>query len=248
MQAMILAAGLGTRLQPLTHTLPKALVPVLKKPALEWQIRRMQKIGVDSLAVNVHCHARQIVEFVQQYRAFPVITLFSESQILGTGGGLLNTRDYWRNQSFFLHNVDVFSSVDLLQVYHQHQAQQNLVTLLTQDRESQTKFLVDEGNYVCGIHYHETREYRLLRNPRSSLKELAFSGIHVIQPQIFPLIEQTGHFSIIDVYLHLSEKKYAIRSFDIGNVYWKDIGTIKKLKSLEEDWPRHPELQKCYEN
>ena len=101
MQAMILAAGMGTRLQPLTHTLPKALVPVLKKPALEWQIRRLQKIGVDSLAVNVHCHARQIVEFVQQYRAFPVITLFAESQILGTGGGLLNTRDYWRNQSFF---------------------------------------------------------------------------------------------------------------------------------------------------
>ena len=111
---------------------------------------------------------------------------------------------------------------------------------------SRTKFLVDEENFICGIHYHDRPEYRLLRIPRGSLKELAFCGIHVIHPRIFPLIEQSGRFSIIETYLHLSEKNFPIRSSDIGNAYWKDIGTIEKLNMLEEDWPRHPQLRECY--
>ena len=246
MQAMILAAGLGTRLQPFTNSLPKALIPVLQKPALGWLVQRLQKIGVDSIAINIHSHAHQIKNFVRQRPDYPKITLFHEPHILGTGGGLLNTRHFWQNQSFYLHNVDVFSSVDLLQVYHQHQAQQNLATLLTQDRMSQTKFLVDEENYICGIHYHGRQENCLLRNPRGNLKEFAFCGIHVIQPQIFPLIEQCGRFSIIETYLHLIEKNFPICSFNIGNAYWKDIGTIERLRMLEEDWPHHPELQECY--
>ena len=246
MQAMILAAGLGTRLRPLTDSLPKALVPVMQKPALEWQIRRLQKIGVESIAINTHSHADQVESFVRQRPAFPAITLFPEPQILDTGGGLLDTKDFWRNQSFYLHNVDVFSSTDLLQAYHQHQTRQNLATLLTQDRMSRTKFLVDEENFICGIHYHDRAEYRLLRKPWGSLKELAFCGIHVIHPRIFPLIEQSGRFSIIETYLRLSEKNFPIRSFDIGKAYWKDIGTMAGLNMLEEDWPHHPRLQECY--
>jgi len=247
MQAMILAAGLGTRLRPLTDAVPKALVPILQTPALEWLIRRLEKIGVTAIAINTHHFAKQVEGFVEQRVSESQITLFREAEILGTGGGLLNTRNFWKPASFLLHNVDVFCAADLLRVYHHHEAQHNLATLLTQDRTSQTKLLVDEKDYICGIHYYKTQKHHLLRKPHGVLKELGFSGIHVIRPEIFPLIQQSGHFSIIESYLDLSKNGYPIRSFDIGNAYWKDIGTLEKLNALEQDWQKMPLLQACYE-
>ncbi len=247
MQAMILAAGLGTRLHPLTDSVPKALVPILETPALEWLIRRLEKIGVTSIAINTHHFANQLEKFVEQRVSESQITLFPEAEILGTGGGLRNTRNFWKPSSFFLHNVDIFCSADLLRVYQHHEAQHHLATLLTQNRNSQTKLLVDEKDYICGIHYYKTQKHHVLRKPDGALKELGFSGIHVIRPEIFPLIQQSDHFSIIESYLDLSEKGYPIRSFDIGNAYWKDIGTLEKLKTLEKDWQKMPLLQACYQ-
>lgn len=245
---MILAAGLGTRLRPLTESLPKALVSVHNKPALYWHLRRLQHSGVTDFAINTHYRGEQIQAFVHQDPAAPQVTLFPEQEILGTGGGLLKTRNFWQPQSFLLHNADVFCTANLLESYAAHIRQNNLATLLTQDRASQTKFLVDENHYICGIHYYKTQEYRLLRKPLGMLEELGFSGIHVIDPKLFPLITETGNFSIIACYLRLIQKHHAIRSFNIGDAYWKDVGTLEKLHALEKDWENQPQLRLCYEN
>ena len=248
LQAMILAAGFGTRLKPLTDSLPKALVPVCKKPALYWHLRRLQKMGVTHFAINAHSLAPQIQTFVQHDPARQDITLFVEQEILGTGGGLLNTQNFWQEQSFFLCNADIFCTANLLAAYHEHQRANNLVTLLTQDRPTQTKWLVDEQNNICGIHYHKTQDYRLLRPPTGALKEQGFSGIHVIHPDIFSLMTESGNFSIIDCYLRLIQNQHPIRAFDIQAAYWKDIGTLEKLQALEADWQTHPHLRLCYES
>ncbi len=252
MKAMILAAGLGTRLRPLTDRMPKALVPIHRVPALEWGIRRLHHIGVESIIINTHYLAEQVEAFVKQRQAsIPELTLSFESEILGTGGGILPTQSFWGEQPFLLHNVDIFSSVDLLAAYqqhqHYHQEQQGLATLLTQNRVTQTKLLIDEGNFLCGIHYYKTGNYRLVRTPQGKLQEHGFTGIHMISPKIFPWIKETGTFSIIDCYLRLTAEGKPIRTFDIGNAYWKDIGTPEKLAELEQDWQNHPCLRKCYE-
>ncbi|MBF0276830.1 MAG: NTP transferase domain-containing protein [SAR324 cluster bacterium] len=246
MKAMILAAGFGTRMRPLTDSVPKALVPIFNIPALEWLIQRFELIGVDSIAINTHYFAEQVESFVKQRKSSTQIELFKESKILGTGGGLLNTRGFWKTASFFLHNVDVFCSADLLRIYQKHEEQQNLATLLTQDRSSQTKLLVDEEEYVCGIHYFKTKQRIVLRKPKGELRELGFNGIHLIRPDLFSLVRCSGHFSIIDSYLALCKGGSPIRSFDIGDAYWKDIGTLEKLNSLECDWQKNPELRACY--
>lgn len=248
MQAMILAAGFGTRLQPLTHSLPKALVPVCEKPALYWHLRRLEKIGVTRFAINVHYLAPQIQSFVRQDPACGNITLFVEQEILGTGGGLCNTQSFWQEPSFFLHNADIFCTANLLAAHEEHQRTHSLVTLLTQDRPTQTKWLVDEQNHICGIHYHKTQTYRLLRTPQGELKEQGFSGIHVIHPKLFWHMKESGNFSIIDGYLRLIENRHPIRAFDIQDSYWKDIGTLEKLQALEEDWATQPHLRLCYES
>ncbi|MBF0286373.1 MAG: nucleotidyltransferase family protein [SAR324 cluster bacterium] len=247
MKAMILAAGKGTRLQPLTNSLPKALVPVAQNTALEWAIRRLEKMGITAIAINTHYLAHQVEEFVKKRSSNrSKLTLFPEREILGTGGGLLNTRNFWNDQSFILHNVDVFCSADLSAIHHRHEQQQDIATLLTQNRSTQTKLLIDEQDYICGIHYYKTQEYRLIRKPHGALKEQGFNGIHVIKPDLFPMIQESGEFSIIDCYLRLSAENIPIRSFDIGNAYWKDIGTIEKLEALEADWKKDSSLRACY--
>ncbi len=247
MKAMILAAGKGSRLRPLTDSLPKALVPISQIPALEWAIQRLEKIGIDTIAINTHYLAHQVEAFAEKRLSTGAkLTLFPEENLLGTGGGLLNTRNFWDNQSFFLHNVDVFCSANLLEIYHRHEQQQNIATLLTQNRPTQTKLLIDEQDYICGIHYYKTQEYRLIREPHGTLKEQGFNGIHIIRPDLFPMIRESGDFSIIDCYLRLCSENIPIRSFDIGNAYWKDIGTVEKLAELEADWKKYPHLRACY--
>lgn len=236
---MILAAGMGTRLRPLTNSIPKALVPIQNKPALEWIIYRLKRVGVDSIIVNTHYLQDQIAEFIQQYaytHSLPSLKISHEPTILGTGGGLLKTKDFWDDQPFILHNVDIFSTADLAMAYQDHQNKNALATLLVQDRQEQTKLLIDEENFVCGIHYYRNQHSRIVRSPCGQLRKLGFCGIHVINPEIFPYINETGEFSIIDTYLRLAHDHKAVRCFDIGNAYWKDIGTLEKLNELERDW------------
>ncbi|MGK5095202.1 nucleotidyltransferase family protein [Deltaproteobacteria bacterium TL4] len=247
MKAMILAAGKGTRLQPLTLNTPKALIPIANHPALEWGIRRLDKIGVQSIIINTHHHSEQLEAYVRQHQGHsPELTLSNEDQILGTGGGLLKTKDFWDPDPFILHNADIFSTADLLSAYRYHKKQQNLATLLTQDRVTQTKLLIDEQQFICGIHYYKTENYQMLRAPQGAITEQGFCGIHVISPQIFSLIQEVPPFSIIDCYLRLIQENHPLRAFDIKNAYWKDMGTPRCLEELEADWYRYPAIQECY--
>jgi len=248
MQAMILAAGKGTRLQPLTDSCPKALVPIKGKSALEWTIQRLYQVGIRSIIINTHYLSDQIAAFVEQYDSLPVtLTLSYESKLLDTGGGLLQTHSFWEDSSFILHNVDIFSSADLLEAYHTHKTQNNLVTLLTQDRPTQTKLLIDEEDFFCGIHYYRTEIRKEVRSPKGQLHEQGFCGMHILSSNIFSQISESGAFSIIDCYLRLSQEGQAIRTFDIGQAYWKDMGTPDLLKTLENDWNASEKLQSAYQ-
>lgn len=246
MKAMILAAGRGSRLRPLTDTIPKALVPIMDRPALEWNIRRLEKLGFQQIIINAWYFAEQIEEFVHQRTYGASLTLSKEETLLGTGGGVLQTRNYWDDSPFLLHNVDIFSDVDVLQAYEKHRQSKALATLFTQERSTQKKLLIDQEERVCGIHDYRNKEYRLLRTPQGTLKEHGFSGIHIISPQIFSMIEESGEFSIIDLYLRLIQQGEKMISFDMQSAYWKDIGTPEKYEALQQDWHQNPHLRKLY--
>ncbi|MBF0236959.1 MAG: nucleotidyltransferase family protein [SAR324 cluster bacterium] len=196
MKAMILAAGKGTRLQPITLSLPKALVPVDNIPALEWTIQRLKYLGVTSVILNTHYLADQIKQYLKNRPVDGLkIETSHEEEILGTGGGLLKTHDFWDDSPFFLHNADIFCNADLKQAYQYHLQAQNLATLCVQERETQTRLLVDESGFLCGIHYYKKDLRVQTRPPEGKVYEAGFSGIHVISPSIFPVITESGSFS-----------------------------------------------------
>lgn len=244
---MILAAGKGERLRPLTNSIPKAMVPIHQTPALAWLIRRLTHLGTNRIAINTHYRADVIQDYIEQCSStLPQITLFFEKQLLGTGGGILATKNYWEDSSLIVHNVDVFCSANLQKIFHHHKTQENWATLLTQDRPTQTRLLIDEAANICGIHYYKTNDYRLVRKPQGQLVEQGFNGIQFISTKIFPLCQYSGEFSIIDFYLDLCSQELPIKAYDIGSAYWKDFGTPEKLKQLETDWNKLPELRLCY--
>lgn len=247
---MILAAGKGSRLGTLTAHRPKALIPIHSRPALEWITRRLQRLSIHNILVNTHTFAEQVHDFVHTYNHShpqPQLSVSHEEILLNTGGGILKSKDYWGEDSFIVHNVDVFSTADIMKAYEQHLAQGSLVTLLTQTRKTQTRLLIDENSCVCGINYQKKGEYRLLQTPQGAIKEQGFCGMHIIHPRLFSLISESGAFSIIESYLRLIQEGQQIHVFDIENSYWKDIGTPEGLSTLKEDWRRIPLLQELHQ-
>ena len=230
---MILAAGFGTRLKPLTNEKPKALIEIQNIPLLELVIKKLIATGVSEIIINTHHLADQIVRFVRKKNNFGIrIEISHEIEILGTGGGLKNASCFFdTDQPFFLYNVDILSTIDLTQMYQYHLERNALVTLALQQRDTSRYFIVDDENNICGHEDLDNQRTRLKRKPSGSTRLMAFCGIHVISPQIFDFIEQDGRFSIVDIYLKLIEQGSSINGFLADQFYWKDIG---KLKSLEE--------------
>ncbi|HEX9973878.1 MAG TPA: sugar phosphate nucleotidyltransferase, partial [bacterium] len=205
MKAMILAAGYGTRLQPLTNRTPKALVEIDGIPMLQLIIVKLINTGVDEIIINTHHFADQIAAFLHSNDNFRIrVELSHEDQILGTGGGLKKAEYFFDdNQPFFLHNVDILSTIDLRQMYRYHQDNGAMATLAIQQRDTSRGFIVDEQNRICGHEDKDNQRIRLKRLPQGKTQFMAFCGIHVISPEIFPFITETGRFSIIDSYLKL---------------------------------------------
>jgi len=237
MKAMILAAGYGTRLQPLTNHTPKALVEINGFPLLQLVIAKLIKTGVDEVIINTHHFAEQIAAFLHTIDNFGIrVELSHEEEILGTGGGLKKASYFFDDdQPFILHNVDIVSTIDLKQMYRYHLDKGAMVTLAIQQRETSRGFIVDEQNRICGHEDKDNQRTRFARVPQGKTRFMAFCGIHVISPEIFQYINETGRFSIIDSYLKLIEQGFPILGFPADGFYWRDIGKIETLEEIQQE-------------
>lgn len=236
MKAMILAAGLGSRLRPLTDSRPKALVDINGVPLLEIVLRRLINAGCREVIVNVFHFADMVAEFLQRQNFGIRIEISRETELLNTGGGLKNAAHFLDdNQPFFLHNVDVLSDIDLNQMYRFHIENGALATLAVQARQTSRYFLFDEHHTLCGWESLADGKETIAKTPAGSLTRFAFNGIHVISPQIFSNMSETGAFSIIQTYLRLAAEGEKILAFPMDEYYWRDVGRLEKLEEIRRE-------------
>jgi NDP-sugar pyrophosphorylase family protein len=241
MRAMVLAAGLGTRLRPLTDNRPKALVELAGRTLLELTLTRLRAFGVREVIVNVHHFADQIVEYLKANANFGMrIEVSREDVLLDTGGGLKKAAWFFLEDSaradepFLLHNVDVISTIDFAKMVQAHKANRALATLAVQKRESSRQLLFDEHLQLCGRRAGRDSQPEIVR-PSPHLEPLAFSGIHVISPHLLPMLTEDGIFSIIAPYLRLARRGEQIRGFRTDAYYWRDLGRTEDLQHAEQD-------------
>jgi mannose-1-phosphate guanylyltransferase len=241
MKAMILAAGLGTRLRPLTDNRPKALVEVAGRTLLEITLARLRAFDVREVIINVHHFADEIVRFLKANDKFGMrIEISREEVLLDTGGGLKKAAWFFfedtasRDESFILHNVDVISTVDLVKMVAAHESNDALATLAVQKRESGRQLLFDEHLQLCGRRAGRDREPEIVR-PSPRFESLAFSGIHIISPRLLSMMSEEGAFSIVASYLRLAGHGEKILGFRADQYYWRDLGRIEDLQQAEHD-------------
>jgi N-acetyl-alpha-D-muramate 1-phosphate uridylyltransferase len=236
MEAMILAAGLGTRLGALTQNTPKALVDIAGASALERVARSLIAAGVDRLIINVHHHADAVVQHVEERGGFGVDVAFSreEGAPLETGGGVRAAAPLFRGHApFFLHNVDVVTDADLPGMYADHQRSDALVTLAVSDRSSSRSLLFDDLG-LLGRADRGRNVRTLLREPVGTVVDRPFAGIHVASPELLTLFTETGAFSIMETYMRLAAAGQRIRPFDISGARWLEIGTPQRLEAARQ--------------
>lgn len=227
---MILAAGLGTRLKPFTENKPKALIAIKGRPMLGILIDRLSGMGFTDIIINVHHHARQIMDYLQQWRNFHINIAVSneKEELLDTGGGLVNASWFFDENPFLLHNVDVMTNLDLHDLFRDHVESGALVTLAVKHRNSRRQLIFDENNKLAGKTNLDTGEKILARNIQEE-NRYAFSGIHVIDPALFGKLPQKKAFPIMDAYLDLCNSE-SIRAYREEESYWYDLGTPEKIK------------------
>jgi NDP-sugar pyrophosphorylase family protein len=240
MRAMILAAGLGTRLRPLTNDRPKALVEVAGRTLLEITLARLRGFGIREVIVNVHHFADLIAECLKNNSSFGMrIEISREDVLLDTGGGLKKAGWFFLeepDEPFLLHNVDVISTIDLGHMLESHQQTGALATLAVQERESSRQLLFDENDQLCGRQMRD-HEPEIARTSKHSHPR-AFSGIHVISPRLLPMMTETGVFSIIETYLRLAGQGERIASFPANKYYWRDLGKPENVAQATQDVER----------
>jgi NDP-sugar pyrophosphorylase family protein len=251
MKAMVLAAGLGTRLRPLTNDRPKALVTLGGRTLLEIALSRLRTFGVHEVIVNAHHQADRIVEYLESNHNFGMrVEVSREPALLDTGGGLKNAARFFLDSSagmhepFILHNVDVISTIDLAQMIRFHTEQNALATLAVQDRETSRSLLFDQHGQLCGRRARRAKQPETTTamdnnaeqvRPSLDVQALAFTGIHIISPLIFAKMENEGAFSIIAAYLQLAAQGEKIIAFRADEFYWRDLGRTDDLVQAEHD-------------
>lgn len=233
MKAMIFAAGLGTRLKPITNDKPKALVEINGISLLEITIKKLIRFGFTELIINVHHFADQIISFIKQNSFEADIHISHEKNVLlNTGGGLKQAQWFFDDGNpFLLYNVDIITDLDLKSFYDSHLKDDSIATLAVRDRKSSRKLLFDENELLCGWKDIKKDKLKITRKSREKT-ELAFSGIHVIDPKIFKYFSQQEEFSIIDFYLDVS-KTEKIRAFRHNETSWQDVGKLNDLQNLK---------------
>jgi NDP-sugar pyrophosphorylase family protein len=239
MKAMIFAAGLGTRLRPLTDDRPKALVEVAGRTMLELTLARLRGFGILEVIVNTHHYGEMIAEYLHAHRNFGMsIVLSHELVLLDTGGGLKNAASFFLDSAadgdaaFLVHNVDVLSTIDVAEMLRQHSSTGALATLAVQRRTSSRQLLFDSGGQLCG---RQSGSETQLVCQGTDLEALAFSGIQVLSTRIFEKLTEQGAFPIIDAYLRLAGQGERILAFPAGDAYWRDLGRPESIDEAAND-------------
>jgi NDP-sugar pyrophosphorylase family protein len=248
MKAMILAAGLGTRLRPLTDHRPKALVEIAGRTLLEITLSRLRAYGIREVIINVHHFADMILEYLKAHDNFGMrIQVSREEVLLDTGGGLKKAAYFFLEDSsrfeepFILHNVDVISTIDLRRMVQFHTEHQALATLAVQDREASRYLLFDEQSQLCGRRPGRDQNPEFVR-PSPQVQALAFSGVHVVSPRLFAMMIEEGVFSIITSYLRLAAHGEKILAFRADEYYWRDLGRPDNVTQAAQDLMQKPLL------
>ena len=224
MKAMILAAGLGTRLRPLTTNRPKALIPVANKPIIGRTIDYLKGYGVEKLVVNAHHHYQQIIDYLNDGMAFGLmIDIRIEPEILGTGGGIKNTADFWDDEPFIVINSDILTNINLDHAYAYHCKSGSLATLVLHDCEPYNQIEVDSNKNITHI------------SQKNRKGRLAFTGIHIMDPEILSHIPDGQFSNIIDCYLKLIQSGRSIKAFISERHYWRDIGSVNSYVKANRD-------------
>ena len=240
MKAMIFAAGLGTRLRPLTDNMPKALVSVAGRPMLEHVILRLKAAGFTDIVVNVHHFGQQIIDFLQANDSFGVTIHISDErdELLDTGGGIKKARPWLDgSEPFLVHNADILSDIDLRRFYQSHVESGAEATLLVSRRETSRYLLLDNDFQLHGWINKKSGEVKpegFCYTP-DSLNEWAFGGIHVISPSLFCRMEDaawSGKFSIIPFYLSVC-RETTIKGYPLQDLRWFDIGKPETLREAD---------------
>ncbi|WP_353166083.1 nucleotidyltransferase family protein [Empedobacter brevis] len=234
MKAMIFAAGLGTRLKPFTENHPKALALVNGTPLLQRNIEYLRAAGINEIVINVHHFADQIMVFLEENNYFGIeITISDETdQVLETGGGLVKAKANF-DEDFLVMNVDILTDLNLTELIKSHQENNALVTLAVSDRNSSRKLYFNKQNELKGWRNLKTAEEIKAVNSLDNLRDLAFSGIHVIHPNLFDKITEKGKFSIMKVYMDLM-KTESILGFDHSGGVLIDVGRPESVIEAEQ--------------
>ncbi len=232
-QAMIFAAGLGTRLRPITDNKPKALVEVGGISLLEHAVRHLSSYKIQSLVINVHHFAQQVVQKARELeKKYSVDIQVSDEtdQLLETGGGLKKAHEYFLGSSaIILYNVDILSNLNLQQLIDYYHQQKPLALLSVRSRKTNRYFLFNENMELCGWKNMQNNEIRIQCSKMQKLKPFAFSGIQIVSPELFNLLQSwQGAFSITEVYIHLCAFYRILGMYDKDS-FWIDVGTMEKL-------------------
>ncbi len=232
MEAMIFAAGLGTRLYPLTKDKPKALVEVAGKTLLDRCIEKVIAAGCKHIVINAHHYSELIEEYISQHNYSADIYLSLEKNLLDTGGGIKEAKKYFTGKkNVLLHNVDVISEINILEMQKQLENSKSLAVLAVSQRKSSRQLLFNQENQLCGWQNTQTNEEIITRN-QSPLTPLAFSGVHIVRPEFLELMPEEEKFSIINHYLMLS-KTNVLSAFKHEGIMWYDLGKYEQIAEIE---------------
>lgn len=233
-KAMIFAAGLGSRLRPLTNNLPKALIPVNQKPLLEHVILKLRSEGIEKVIINTHHFADKIEFYLKENSYFGLdITLSHEKKLLDTGGGLKKAAWFFDDSPFIIHNVDILSDISLSQLLNKQQEQDTLATLAVKQRRTTRYLLFDQAGWLTG---RQADEQIISANPKWDLvdyQKYSFLGIHIVSPKIFRFFPKEDTFSILDLYLSAAATGEKISYMVPKHTYWYDLGRQENFVAAE---------------
>jgi NDP-sugar pyrophosphorylase family protein len=230
MKAMIFAAGLGKRLGTITSTLPKALVDINGKTVLHRAVEKCTAAGFNDIIINVHHFAGLVEEEVERLNemGFSVSVSDEREQLLENGGGLYKARNFFDDKPFLLYNVDIISDLDLSSLYRVHADRKGLATLAVRHRPGKRFLLLDEAGQLRGWRNIATGDQILASPTADHLREVAFSSMHIVEPEIFNYMTK-GIYTLIDLYLRLA-KDHNIYTLLHDEGYWVDVGTPESLE------------------
>lgn len=235
MKAVIFAAGLGTRLKSFTEKKPKALVEIAGHTLLELAITYLQRQGINEFIINIHHFGQLVLDYLEANHNFGAIIHISDerNQLLETGGGLVAMENWLKDAPFIIYNVDVLTEIDIIEMMAFFKKSDSLATLAVSERKSSRYLLFDNTHTLCGWKNVTTGEIKSVNSENGIPKAFAFSGIHIVSPEIFQYKPSKKVFSIIHWYLELA-KNHRFSGFNHSGTFWLDVGKVSALAEAEK--------------